>query len=501
VSARISSGGGGRPHRGRPPRGDETGRHRGADPTQARLLAVRLLDRTQRLQSFVDALLHHSLACSSLLGSDRALVTEIVYGTLRWRGRLDYMLDQIVDRGLEDLEPLVATTLRVGAYQIVFCDRIPDSAAIDESVRCARALGFERATGLVNAVLRRLAREHATIDFPSREKDPLAHLVHALSLPTWIAQRWLDIYGPEAAAALAFVSNQPPPFTVRANRKRISPEALLEELRPRFPEARRCRWAADGITLGRRGDPRREPAFLEGRFTVQDEAAQLVVAMLDPKPGDQVLDACAAPGTKTTAIAERLDDQGSVLATDRHARRLAMVARSARRLGLSGIRTLKRDVSKDLDDLPGLSALPDPGTPSLEGSGAEAAGPALFDRALADVPCSGLGTLRRNPDARWRARPEAILELAYLQLAILEHVARVLKPRGTLVYSTCTLVPEENEEVVAAFLNRNRDYDLVPRSALPAELADVVSEEGFLRCLPHLHDTDGFFAARFERSR
>jgi 16S rRNA (cytosine967-C5)-methyltransferase len=178
-----------------------------------------------------------------------------------------------------------------------------------------------------------------------------------------------------------------------------------------------------------------------------------------------------------------------------------MVARSARRLGLSGIRTLKRDVSKDLDDLPGLSALPDPGTPSQEGSGAGAAGPALFDRALADVPCSGLGTLRRNPDARWRARPEAILELAYLQLAILEHVARVLKPRGTLVYSTCTLVPEENEEVVAAFLNRNRDYDLVPRSALPAELADVVSEEGFLRCLPHLHDTDGFFAARFERSR
>jgi len=455
MSARTPSGGGGRPRRGRPQRDGETERHRTAGPTQARLLTVRLLDRAQRLRSYTDLLLHHSLALSPLSGADRALVTELVCGTLRWRGRLDYLLDHILDRSLQQLDPLVTTTLRVGAYQIVFCDRIPASAAVDESVRCARALGFEQATGLVNAVLRRLAGEHATIELPQLAEQPLEHLVHALSLPTWIAQRWLDLYGPSAAAALAHASNEPPPITVRANRKRVSADALLEEVRMRFPDARPCRWASDGIVLGHGGDPGSDPAFLEGRFTVQDEAAQLVVALLDPQPGD---------------------------------------------LLLTSILTLERDAARDLGDLPVL-----PGRRPDDGSGADSsraheAGPARFNRVLVDAPCSGLGTLRRNPDARWRARPEATRELASVQLAILEQATRVLRPGGVLVYSTCTLLPEENEHVVAAFLGNNPSYHLAPRSHLRAELAEVVDEDGLLRCLPHVHHTDGFFAARLEQA-
>jgi len=500
VSARTPNQGRGRPRRGRPARLGESGRPRTARPTQARLLAVRLLDRTQRLQSYADVLLRHSLARSSLASVDRALVTELVYGTLRWRGRLDFMLDQVLDRSIQKLDPLVATTLRVGAYQIAFCDRIPASAAVDESVRCARTLGFERATGLVNAVLRRLAGEQSTIEFPELEKEPLEHLVHALSLPTWIAQRWLELYGPSSVAALARASNDPPPLTVRANRKRVDTDALLEELRARFPEARRCTWAADGIVLGHNGNPGRDPAFLEGRFTVQDEAAQLVVDLLDPQPDDQLLDACAAPGTKTTAIAERLGRDGSVLAIDRHSGRLAMVARTARRLGLTGIRTLERDASRNLGDLPIPPARPPARCDGVDPSQSRDAGPAGFDRALVDAPCSGLGTLRRNPDARWRVKPESVPELASLQLAILEQVAQVLRPGGSLVYSTCTLLPEENEEVVAAFLRRNRNYQLVPRSRLRPELAELLSEEGLLRCLPHIHGTDGFFAARLEQT-
>jgi 16S rRNA (cytosine967-C5)-methyltransferase len=478
-----------RPNRGRPrpERSGASGRR--AQPTQARLLAVRVLDRVQRARAYADLSLHHHLAHSHLSAADRALATELVYGTLRWRGRLDFLLDQLMDQPIDKLEPVVASALRIGAYQLLFSDRIPESAAVDESVRCVRALGLERATGLVNAVLRRLAREHARIDLPSLESDPQGHLVHALSLPAWIAQRWLEAYGPTGAAELARASNLPPPLTVRANVLVQDRDALVHELAGRFREASACRYARYGVHLGRKGDPLGDPAFLSGAFTVQDEASQLVVGLLDPRPGDLVLDACAAPGTKTTAIAERLAGRGGVLALDRHAGRLRLVARATRRLGLAGVHTLARDVSHPLADLP------TEWLEELEGVREKPAGGLVFDRVLADVPCTGLGTLRRNPDARWRISPSAPAELARAQIRILTRVAAVLRPGGRLVYSTCTLTREENEDVVQAFLRDTPSFCVASRDELPDEVRPLVGDDGFLRCLPHLHDTDGFFAA------
>ena len=241
-----------RPRRGRPVRKPSPSR-RGAAPTRTRLLALRVLERVQRAGAYADVLLHSTLARSGLSAPDRAFATELVYGTLRWRGRLDHLLGRCLDRDLEKLEPLVATALRLGAYQIVVEDRVPTSAAVDESVRCLRAAGVERATGLANAVLRRLAADLDKIPEPKLVDDPLGHLMHALSLPQWIARRWIEQYGPEEAAALARASNQPPPLTVRANRRRTSRESLLAEMRERFPEARACTYAVDGIVLGRRG--------------------------------------------------------------------------------------------------------------------------------------------------------------------------------------------------------------------------------------------------------
>jgi 16S rRNA (cytosine967-C5)-methyltransferase len=441
------------------------------------LLALRVLERVQRAGAYADILLHAQLAHSDLTASDRAFATELVYGTLRWRGRIDYCLQQVLDRDLEKLEPLVANALRLGAYQLLFSERVPATAAVDEAVRCVRAAGVERATGLVNAVLRRLAAEHAWLPIPSLSEDPLAHLTHALSIPGWIAERWLVLFGPEQAAALARASNAPPPLTVRANLLRTSPEALLEELRERFPEARRCRLAPAGLVLGRRGNPALDPAFLAGRFSVQDEASQLVVALLDPQPGERVLDACAAPGGKATAIAERLGPEGSLLAIDRHARRLDLIRRSARRLGLSALRTLERDLTRPLQD------------PLV----------ADFDRVLVDAPCSGLGALRRNPDARWRVGPADPARLAEVQRAILRNAAAVLRPGGCLVYSTCTLLPEENEAVVEGFLREAKSFRRADPGELPGELAPVLDAEGSLRCLPQRHDTDGFYAARLVR--
>jgi 16S rRNA (cytosine967-C5)-methyltransferase len=441
-------------------------------------LALRVLERVQRAGAYADLLLHSTLARSALNAPDRAFATEIVYGTLRWRGRLDYMLGRCLDGDLEKLEPLVATALRLGAYQLLFTDGVPATAAVDESVRCVRACGGERATGLVNAVLRRLAAERDQIALPALNDDPLGHLIHTLSLPMWLAARWIECYGPEEAAALARACNETPPLTVRANPHQATPAELLEELAARFPEVRPCRYARYGLTLGRRGNAALDPAFREGRFTVQDEASQLVVGLLDPQPGERVLDVCAAPGGKAGAIAERVGGSGGVLALDRHPRRLEMVRRGARRLHLGRLECAVHDATRSFEKL-----------------GADGG----FHRVLVDAPCSGLGALRRNPDARWRVRPGDPARLAETQLAILGNAAEALGPKGVLVYSTCTLLPEENEGVIESFLSKSSDFALSSPREVPAEVRELMDSDGFMRCLPQRHDTDGFFAARLEK--
>jgi 16S rRNA (cytosine967-C5)-methyltransferase len=439
-------------------------------------VAVRVLERVERAGAYADLALGGALRRSGLPPRERAFVTELVYGTLRWRGRLDAMLRPMLDRPPERLEALVTTLLRVGAYQILFEGGVPAAAAVDQTVRCARALGVSRAAGLVNAVLRRLARAHESIPLPTLEADPLAHLVEALSIPAPIAQRWLARLGPEEAAGLATASNQVPPLVGRVNPTRTNRETLLEELRERLPDARPCRYAPLGIELGHHGFPGHDPAFLDGRFSIQDEASQLVVELLDPQPGDQVLDACAAPGSKTCGIAERLGPEGRVSALDRNAARLGLVQRGARRLGLDNVRTREADATLPLPDEP------------------------PYDRVLVDAPCSGLGTLRRNPDARWRFDEDAVTRLAEVQAAILRRAAAVLRPGGTLVYSTCTLLAEENEAIVAAFLEEAKDFAVAARETLPGAVWPLVGEEGFLQTWPHRHETDGFFAVRLERT-
>lgn len=478
----TSNTGSGRPRRGRPA-GKAVPRRAGT-PTQARLLAARVLERVERAGAYADLALHAALRRSPLAPRDRAFVTELVYGTLRWRGRLDYLLGFALERDFQKLEPLVATVLRLGAYQIVMDASVPDSAAVDQTVHCARALGAERAAGLVNAVLRRLARERDRIPLPALAEDPVGHLTHALSLPSWIAERWVELFGAEEAAALAEASNQVPPLTARVNGTRTGREALLEEIRGRLPEARPCRHAPLGIELGHSGNPGLDPAFQAGLFTIQDEASQLVVELLDPRPGERILDLCAAPGAKATAAAERVGPTGSVLAVDRNARRLALVGRACRRLGLANVTTRVADACQLAAALPDVAST-------------------AFDRVLVDVPCSGLGTLRRNPDARWRLRPADIGRLAATQGALLRAGASVLRPGGTLVYSTCTVLPEENERVVADFLAEAPGFQPASHGQVPAAVAPFIAPppqgDGTMHTWPHRHGMDGFFAARLEK--
>ena len=464
-----------RRRRGRPQ--SSAGPRRGATPTHARIAAVRVLERVERAGAYADLALSGALRRSGLAPRDRAFVTELVYGTLRWRGHLDALLRAVLVRPNERLEALVTTLLRVGAYQMVFEHSVPSAAAVDQTVRCARALGVSRAAGLINAVLRRLARGHETIPMPSLEEDPCGHLVDALSLPAPIAERWLAQLGPEEAARLAEASNRVPPLVARLNPLRTNREALLEELRTRLPDAKACRLAPLGVDLGHHGFPGHDPAFLDGRFTIQDEGSQLVVELLDPQPGEHILDVCAAPGGKASAISERLGSTGRVDAYDRNPRRLALVARSARRLGLTNLRTREVDATQPL---------PDEGT--------------LFDRVLVDAPCSGLGTLRRNPDARWRFDEANVDRLVEIQQQILRRAAATLRPGGTLVYSTCTLLAEENEAVVEGFLEEAKDFIPCEPEALPEVVQPLIDHAGWFSTWPHRNDTDGFFAARLERT-
>lgn len=472
--------------RGRPQSRTSKNGERHSEPTLTRLLATRVLERVERSQAYADIALHQALARSPLSGLDRALTTELVYGTLRWRGRLDFFIAQVLNQELSTLDPLVATTLRLGAYQLMFSDRIPASAAVDQAVRCTRAVGNARATGLVNAVLRRLTREWQTIVPPRLDENAEDHLIHALSIPPWMAKRFIELYGPEAAAEFAKACNQPPPITVRINRTRTDRDTLLASIQERHPKARAGKYGDDAIHLGHIGDLGKDPAFREGHYSVQDEASQLVLDMLDPQPGEFILDTCAAPGSKTTGIGERLAGSGSVLALDRNAQRLKLVSQSVRRLELDCVHTLKRDATLPLTDIeiPGKEDVDE--VP-------------LFDRVLVDAPCSGLGTLRRNPDARWRVREGDPASVAEVQQKILIRAAAVLRRGGSLVYSTCTVLPEENEDQITRFLEQNPNFRQVPQSELPENLAAVTDAAGTMKLTPHEHGIDGFFAARLER--
>jgi 16S rRNA (cytosine967-C5)-methyltransferase len=480
-------------------RGGRPAPTRSGSPTIARLVAARVLDRVESARAYADLALHAALRDERLSVRDRAFATELVYGTLRWRGRLDFALAACTDRPLAQLEPAVLTLLRLGAYQVLFLDSVPDRAAVDESVRCAQAMGWARASGLINAVLRRLVRSAARSeaqpsgverasearseaqpsgvkrDSPSLAHDPLAHLVHALSIPEWIARRWLAALGPAEAAALARASNETPPLTARANPLKNTREELLAELAARWPDAKLAPHAPLALSLGHGVDPGSDPAFREGRFTVQDEASQLVVELLAPQPGERVLDLCAAPGAKATGIAERVGANGLVVACDRNQRRLDLVGRAARRLELANVELVHADGTQPLALAP-------------------------FARALVDAPCSGLGTLRRNPDARWRLREGDPRALAETQRALLECAAALLLPGGVLVYSTCTLLPEENEALVASFLAQHPEFSIATRAELPEPVRPFVEADGFMRTWPHRHGSDGFFAARLQRS-
>lgn len=419
----------------------------------ARDLALEALRRVFTQGAFASSVLRAAYAADpSLSAADRGLATELVYGVLRRRGHLDRALAHASGRRFKDLDPRLHDVLRLGAYQLMFLDRVPQHAAVSEAVDQAKRRAGPKGGGATNAILRKLAAADPAARLPEPPplaRDPVRAVSERGGLPQPLAQLLVRDLGAEEALAFAEASLLPAPNTLRANRLRITREALAEEVSGAPGE----RPLAVRLALGGHQLPAELPAVREGRATPQDEASMRVVELLDPQPGEAILDVCAAPGGKTTQIAEAMDDRGRVVAHDRLPERLARVRTSAARLGLSAVEIAE--------------VLP----PQSKG----------FDRVLVDAPCSGLGTLRRHPEIRWRFLPRDLDALARTQALVLKEGAARTKPGGVLVYSVCTVTRREGPEQIAALA------------------ADFIVEAE-LRTGPHQEGApDGFYAARLRK--
>jgi 16S rRNA (cytosine967-C5)-methyltransferase len=369
-------------------------------------------------------------------------------------------------------------TLRLGLYQIFFLTKTPASAAVNESVELAKKIRGKGGGGFVNAILRSAIRQKETIPYPDERQDPALHVAITQSHPVWLVQRWIKELGVEETVKICVANNRIPALTLRTNTLKIRREDLIEKLAEKGFISAPTPFSDDGVLL-KKGLPVSELPFLkEGLFVIQDEASQLITHVLDPKPGEKVLDACAAPGGKTTHIAQKMENLGEIYAFDLRQEKLKQIEEGCKRQGVKIVRAAVGDAVHHL-------AVP---------------GEIKFDRVLADVPCSGFGTLRRNPDLKWRREKEDLRRLSQLQHSILNNLSGYVSKGGVLVYSTCTVFHEENEDVVEAFLSEHRAFKLDSLVEVLPEKCHFFIKRGYFKTFPPADELDGFFAARLRKT-
>ncbi len=454
-----------------------TARKRVSMVTIARRLAYQALWRVSVQSSFSSYLLPSYLENESLSDRDRRLVTELVYGCLRWQGRLDWVISRFSHSPLSALEVPVLITLRLGCYQLLFLERIPASAAVKESVELAKMHGSPGSATLVNAVLRQICRQGGSLPLPQAENDQLGYLTVTQSHPRWLVERWLERFGFRETAEVVEANNLKPPLFIRVNRLKTTAEELQRELAKEGIEIEGSRYLPDSFRAvkGRIASSR---PVKEGLCYLQDEASQMVSFLVSPRPEDWVLDACAAPGSKACHLASLMENSGYIIANDIYLHRLRVLRENCRLLGVNNVRMLVTDFTRQ----PGLRY--------------------EFDRVLVDAPCTSLGRIRRSPELKWRRKPEEVVLLSGKQKALLLYSSRLVKKGGLLIYAVCSWEREETEEVVENFLEESDGFRGVdPRDYLPGAIHALVAEDGFLRTFPHRHDMDGFFAAVFTRAR
>lgn len=451
----------------------------------ARAIAHTILSEVEAKSLFASEALQQHLSTSTLDSRDRALVVELVNGVLRRRETLDWYLGHVSDRKVNRLPVPVRSALRLGAYQLYFLERVPPSAAVNESVnllKSSQRRGGGRWPGFVNAVLRELIRTDSPA-WPDRSHDPTHSLSVEFSCPPWLVQRWLKRFGLEETMNLCQNTLLVPPVTIRTNTLRMSRDELMSELLQKGYEIAPTTISSVGIVVKKPGLISDLPGFQEGWFYVEDEGGQLVSGIVNPQAGECILDACAAPGGKATHMAALMKDQGQIIAIEPLEGRRAILDENTQRMGVTCLRSMKGDFW-------GLGK--ERTVQSLRGY--------RFDRILVDAPCSGTGVFKRHPEGKWQKHAAQLVEHQTRQLAILHNVSDLLRPGGTLVYSTCSTEPEENEHVIKAFCSQHQDFmsDTVS-SRLPSAGQGLVTGQGYFSTIGHMSIMDGFFSARLTK--
>jgi 16S rRNA (cytosine967-C5)-methyltransferase len=435
-------------------------------------VAVRILNRVERSDSYLDRVLDAELRGTELSDLDKGLLTEIVHGVLRWQNKLDWVLNGFSHGNFQKSEVNIKNTLRVALYQILFLDRVPHAAAVNEAVELIKRIRGEKVGGLVNAVLRNIIRNLEGIRYPDPNEDKVQYLSVMYSHPHWMVKRWVKRLGDDETQKLLVANNERPSLSLRINKLKAQPGeflTMLDQQHIQYSGSTHIDFFVKVKSLTRIGQM---DSFRRGFFTIQDESAILPCLMLAPQPGERVIDLCAAPGGKTTAMAEMMKNEGEIIAVDKYEIKLSFIKAACDRLGLRNVKLLAVDAS------------------TLESDQA--------DKVLLDVPCSGLGVLTKKPDIKWKRDITDIIKLAKMQGDFIANAARLVKPGGVLVYSTCTTEPEENQEIVKQFLMKHPEFTV--EDARQYVSHDLVNGDGFVETYPHRDGMDGSFAVRLRKA-
>lgn len=439
--------------------------------------ALKVLYEINNKGAYSNIALDKYLEASMFKVIDRGFVTELVYGVEKWLLQIDWIICRFSSIKLIKISPWILNILRMGIYQLLYMDKVPESAACNESVKLAGKYGNKGSTGFVNAVLRNIARNRGKIPRPDKSSSLLEYLSITYSHPEWMVERFLKLFGQELTESLLISNNALPEFTIRTNTLKTTREKLIEALARENVQAEPGHFYKDALIIKNPSSISKLVTFKEGLFQVQDESSMLAAAALDPKPGELVLDACSAPGGKATHIAQLMGNEGTILARDIHGHKIELINQSASRLGIEIIKTAIHD-----------ALVPDT---ELEGKA---------DRVLLDAPCTGLGIIRRKPDIKWTRKSADLYEITSLQKKMIIAAGRSVKAGGVLVYSTCTILPEENTDIVKGFLDSNSDFEMDDLSYfIPEPLKSRIKEKGMLQLYNSCDGTDGFFISRLRK--
>lgn len=441
-----------------------------------REIALKVLYEIDKNNAYSNISLKKHLKNASLKTVDRAFVTQLVYGVVKNKSRLDWIISKYSNTPIRKMSYWVLNILRLGIYQIIFLDKVPQSAAVNESVKLARKYGHKRISGFINAILRNITRANSEDLIPSN-KDEIEYISTYYSHPKWLIEKWVRDYGKDFTTKLAKKNNENPEVTIRTNILKASRAELMELLQNEGMKAEKGKWCPEAILLKNTSNIEESTSFKKGLFQIQDQSSMLVAHILDPKEDQLILDLCSAPGGKTTHISEKMGNTGKIIARDIHSHKLDLMEKNNERLGISNIKLERFDALE------------------LDSNLIEKA-----DRVLLDAPCSGLGIIRKKPDLKWNKRLEDIEDIIALQYRMLENATKYLKKDGILIYSTCTINPDENLNIIKKFLNNNTNFKLVPIDPFSPKIKEHSEiEKGYLQTFPHIDDIDGFFICKLKR--